>query len=80
MERSEKAWRKMIEKALEQNIKIVLLTPTPDLKEDITDANAPLEAHAEMIRRLASEYHVGWWILTCYFRKRQKKAKKSSGI
>ena len=77
LERSEKAWRKMIEKALEQNIKIVLLTPTPDLKEDITDANAPLEAHAEMIRRLASEYHVGLVDSYLLF---QKKAKEGEEI
>jgi len=59
LERSEKAWRKMIEKTLKANIKLILMTPTPDLKENILDENAPLAAYAKMIRRLASEYKTG---------------------
>lgn len=59
LERSEKAWRKMIESALAKNLKVILFTPTPDLTENIMDENATLAGHAEMIRRLATEYHVG---------------------
>lgn len=59
LERAEKAWRKMIETTLKKGIKLILLTPTPDLKEDILDENTPLAAHAEMIRKLAEEYKVG---------------------
>lgn len=59
LERAEAAWRKMIESAKERNIKIILLTPTPDLKENILDENSPLSKHSEMIRKLASEYQVG---------------------
>lgn len=59
LERAEKAWRKMIEATLDKGIKLVLLTPTPDLTENILDENTPLARHAEMIRRLADEYHVG---------------------
>lgn len=59
LERSEKAWRKMIEKALDANIKLILLTPTPDLNENIIDENTPLATYAAMIRRIASEYKVG---------------------
>lgn len=59
LERAEKAWRKMIEAALKKNIKLILLTPTPDLKEDILNENTPLKAHADMIRKLAKEYKVG---------------------
>lgn len=57
--RAEKAWRKMIESALAYGCKIILLTPTPDLTEDITDNDAPLAGYAGLIRGLASEYRVG---------------------
>ena len=57
--RSEKAWRRMIEMALARHIKVILLTPTPDLTAHLDDPNDPLNEHAEQIRRLAAEYHVG---------------------
>ena len=59
LERSEKAWRKMIEAALARGVKVILLTPTPDLSENILAEEGRLAAHAEQIRRLAAEYHVG---------------------
>ncbi len=59
LERSEKAWRKMIEAALKKDIKVILLTPTPDLTENILDDGCKLAAHSDLIRRLAAEYHVG---------------------
>ena len=49
----------MIEAALDKDIKLILLTPTPDLNEDILDLTSPLAAHADMIRKLANEYKVG---------------------
>ena len=57
--RAEKAWRAMIESALAANISVILLTPTPDLKAKLEDPSDPLNQHAEQIRRLAQEYHVG---------------------
>lgn len=57
--RSEKAWRSMIEMALARNIQVILLTPTPDLSAHLDDPNDPLNQHADQIRQLASEYHVG---------------------
>jgi acyl-CoA thioesterase I len=57
--RSEKAWRSMIEMALAHHIKVILLTPTADLRAKLDDPNDPLNQHAELIRRLAREYHVG---------------------
>ncbi|MDO9152711.1 MAG: SGNH/GDSL hydrolase family protein [Paludibacter sp.] len=57
--RAEKAWRKMIEAALNVGCKVILLTPTPDLTEDILNEDAPLKAYALQIRNLASEYKVG---------------------
>lgn len=59
LERSEKAWRRMIEAALARGVKVILLTPTPDLSEDILAEGGRLAAHAELIRRLAAEYHIG---------------------
>jgi lysophospholipase L1-like esterase len=57
--RSEKAWRSMIEMALAHHIRVILLTPTPDLSAHLENPNDPLNLHAEQIRRLAAEYHVG---------------------
>lgn len=59
LERSEAAWRRMIKAALGRGVKLILLTPTPDLSEDIRSEAAPLAAYAAMIRRLAAEYGVG---------------------
>jgi lysophospholipase L1-like esterase len=58
IERTEVAWRSMIQEALEAEIKFVLMTPTPDLKEDILDENAPLVAHEKMIQKLGKEYKI----------------------
>jgi lysophospholipase L1-like esterase len=57
--RPEKAWREMIEMALAHHVKVILLTPTPDLKARLDDPNDPLNEQAEQVRRLAREYHVG---------------------
>ncbi|MEO8414955.1 MAG: SGNH/GDSL hydrolase family protein [Ginsengibacter sp.] len=58
VERAQAAWESMIQKALDQNIKVVVLTPTPDLNENILSDDAPLEKFSEMIRMLAEKYHV----------------------
>jgi lysophospholipase L1-like esterase len=57
--RSEKAWRAMIEMALACHVKVILLTPTPDLAAQLDNPDDPLNQHAGQIRRLAAEYHVG---------------------
>ena len=59
VQRAETAWRCMIEKALDRGVKVILCTPTPDLSARMTDSGDPLSAQAAMIRRLASEYHIG---------------------
>lgn len=57
--RADKAWRTMIEQAQAAQIKVILLTPTPDQKANLADVNDPLNQHARQIRQLAKEYHVG---------------------
>ncbi len=57
--RSEKAWRSMIAAAQKQSVKIILLTPTADLSARLDDPQDPLNQEAELIRRLAGEYHTG---------------------
>lgn len=56
------AWRMMIEQALEQKYKVVLLTPTCDVTQRTTytgnDRNL-LAEHAAQIRDLAAEYELG---------------------
>lgn len=59
LERANRAWRAMIEAALAQGVKLLLLTPTPDLEAQLDDPNDPLNQHASQIRALAAEYHVG---------------------
>lgn len=59
LERAKVAWEQMIEEALVYGTKVILLTPTPDLKEDISSDETPLAKHSEQIRALAKKYHVG---------------------
>lgn len=53
------AWEEMVDTALAHNIKVILLTPTPDTTEDILSDDAPLAAHAAQIREIALEKNVG---------------------
>ena len=59
LERARKAWETMIREALKQNVKVILMTPTPDLTEDILNPETPLEKHAQQIRELARIYQTG---------------------
>jgi lysophospholipase L1-like esterase len=55
-------WTTMIEQALQQNAKLILLTPTPDLTQLATAAvedRRILQDHAAQIRELAAHYEVG---------------------
>jgi lysophospholipase L1-like esterase len=58
MERTEKAWRKMLLEAKAYGVKVILLTPTPDLREDIQSPGSSLEKHSQLIRNLAKEFNV----------------------
>jgi hypothetical protein len=57
--RAEVAWRAMITNAIQHDVKVILLTPTPDLTAKLDDPADPLNQHAEQIRKLAREYGVG---------------------
>lgn len=57
--RAEVAWRAMITMALKAQVKVILLTPTPDLNARMDDPSDPLNQNADQIRRLAAEYRVG---------------------
>ena len=59
LERAKVAWEQMIEEALEYGTKVILLTPTPDTREDITSDEATLAIHSAQIRMLAKKYKVG---------------------
>jgi arylsulfatase A-like enzyme/lysophospholipase L1-like esterase len=58
IDRARMAWESMIKKALAKNVKLILLTPTPDLKENILDDSTPLEIHTAMILALGKQYSI----------------------
>ncbi|MGN6435049.1 MAG: SGNH/GDSL hydrolase family protein [Agriterribacter sp.] len=59
LEKARQAWSSMIEKALAKQIKVVLLTPSPDTSVGILKDNNILELHSRQIRQLATTYKVG---------------------
>ena len=59
LDEARSAWEAMIQKALERNIKVILLTPTPDLAENIADGAAALAGQARQIEALAARFRVG---------------------
>ena len=59
LEQSRKAWVSMIQKAQAAGVKVILLTPTGDTSSKLDDPNDPLNTHAQQVRDLAAEFHVG---------------------
>ena len=59
LEKAREAWSSMIQKALDKNIKVILLTPSPDTRVDILQPGNVLEQHANQVRSLAAAYGVG---------------------
>lgn len=57
--KASEAWSKMIEKALEKKIKVILLTPSPDQNVKMSDDNSDLEKHRLQIIALSQKYGVG---------------------
>ena len=59
LERSRKAMEKMIKRALKKDVKVVLLTPSPDLTVDILKPDNLLEQHSNQLIELAKKYKIG---------------------
>lgn len=59
LEKSFKAWDEMISKALKNNIKVVLLTASPDQKINLLEPNNILEQHRNQVVKLAKKNGVG---------------------
>lgn len=59
LESPREAWSQMIEQALSQNVKVLLLTPTGDWNADMQSPDDPLSQHAQQVRELAAKYGVG---------------------
>ena len=59
LEKSYTAWSQMISEAKEQNIKVILLTPSPDQSVDYQNPDNELKKHTDQIIRLAKENQVG---------------------
>jgi hypothetical protein len=57
--KASEAWSKMIEKALEKKIKVILLTPSPDQNVKLSDDKSDLEKHRLQIIALSQKYGVG---------------------
>lgn len=60
LERAKIAWEKMIRLALDKNIKVILLTPSPDQRVDIKDDLSILDQHASQIKALAKNFQIGF--------------------
>ena len=59
LEKTRVAWVEMVKKAKAKGIKVLLLTPSPDLSANILDPNDPLSKNAEQIRSIAKEERIG---------------------
>lgn len=59
LERSRAAMEKMIRRALQKKIKVILLTPSPDLRVNILQPGNELEQHTQQLITLAEEYQTG---------------------
>lgn len=59
LDKAKASWEAMIRQALEKNIKIILLTPSPDTSVHIAEPGNVLEKHARQIRSLSKKYGIG---------------------
>ncbi len=59
LEKAKRAWQTMIERAQQAGVKVILLTPSPDLKVDLRNPDNELNQHANQIRQLAEQYQTG---------------------
>ena len=59
LEKAKEAWESMISKAIKNNIKVILLTPSPDQRVNILEPGNELEKHTVQIRKMAETFGVG---------------------
>jgi len=59
LDESRKAWARMIERAQKDGIKIILLTPSPDMGVNLSEPDNELEKHANQIEELSKKYNTG---------------------
>jgi lysophospholipase L1-like esterase len=59
LEKSFEAWNGMIQKAKSQQIRVILLTPSPDQRVNYENPNNELKKQTDQIIRLANENQVG---------------------
>ena len=59
LEESKKAYESMIQKTLAKNIKLILLTPSPDLQVKILEDTTLLAQLSNQVKELAKKYKVG---------------------
>jgi lysophospholipase L1-like esterase len=59
LSKAKMATEKMIRKALKKNIRIILLTPSPDLQVNIKSPDNELGRFSKQIRELAKQYTIG---------------------
>ncbi|MEM6377432.1 MAG: GDSL-type esterase/lipase family protein [Bacteroidota bacterium] len=60
LEVSCQAWDEMIKKALRKNVKVILLTPSPDQRVDLLAADNELKQHRNQIEKLARINGIGF--------------------
>lgn len=59
LEKAYSAWNQMIKAAKDQDIKVILLTPSPDQNVNYADPENDLKKHADQIRKIAAENQIG---------------------
>jgi len=77
LDTAKEATEKMIEQALQSNIKVILLTPSPDQRVDILKPANELQQFSDQITALAKKYNIG---LSDSFARFCEKAKTPEGI
>lgn len=58
-EASRKSWDYMIKEALKRNIKVILLTATPDQRVDLLNKESDLQKICNLVVELSKEYTIG---------------------
>ena len=73
LEKSKEAWEEMINKALKEKVKVILLTPSPDQRVEILEPGNPLDQHAAQIKSLAENHGIGMADSHAAFKERVQK-------